>query len=267
MFGMQMGRMGQTGQVGGFSWTRLIASMYQNGEQGAWYDPSDMSTLFQDSAGTVPVTAVEQPVGRILDKSGRGNHATQATTTKRPVLKIDAGGCYYLSFDGVDDALQTSNIDFTGTDKMTVWAGVTYTNTSVYIITELSNSPSTNPGSFYLAANDGPNLVGAATYGTGPASLKRVTLVPGTPAFISATYDLATPGTGLRVNTSSIGPTPIVGTTRASFHSGPLFIGARGGANYFFNGRLYSLIVRGAQSSLSQIEATEAYIKQKMRLP
>ena len=61
------------------------ALLFAASEPGAWYDPSDMSTLFQDSAGTVPVTAVEQPVGRILDKSGRGNHATQATTTKRPV--------------------------------------------------------------------------------------------------------------------------------------------------------------------------------------
>jgi hypothetical protein len=59
--------------------------LFEKGEQGVWYDPSDMSTMFQDIAGTVPVAAVEQPVGRILDKSGRGNHATQATTTKRPI--------------------------------------------------------------------------------------------------------------------------------------------------------------------------------------
>ena len=43
--------------------------------QGVWYDPSDNTTLFQDAAATIPVTAVEQPVGRILDKSGKGNHA------------------------------------------------------------------------------------------------------------------------------------------------------------------------------------------------
>lgn len=62
------------------------ASLFAQGEPGVWYDPSDFSTMFQDSAGTVPVTAVEQPVGRILDKSGRGNHATQVTATSRPVL-------------------------------------------------------------------------------------------------------------------------------------------------------------------------------------
>jgi hypothetical protein len=43
------------------------ASLFRNSEQGVWYDPSDFSTLFQDSAGTTPVTAVEQPVGKILD--------------------------------------------------------------------------------------------------------------------------------------------------------------------------------------------------------
>lgn len=62
------------------------ASLFAAGEPGVWYDPSDMSTLFQDAAGTTPVTAVEQPVGLMLDKSGRGNNASQATTTARPLL-------------------------------------------------------------------------------------------------------------------------------------------------------------------------------------
>lgn len=63
------------------------ASLFAQGEQGVWYDPSDLSTLFQDSAGTVPVTAVGQPVGLMLDKSGRGNHASQPTATCRPILR------------------------------------------------------------------------------------------------------------------------------------------------------------------------------------
>ena len=45
------------------------ASWFTQGEQGAWYDPSDLTTLFQNYAGTTPVTAVEQPVGLMLDKS------------------------------------------------------------------------------------------------------------------------------------------------------------------------------------------------------
>lgn len=61
--------------------------LFVSGAQGAWYDPSDFSTLFQDSAGSTPVTAVEQPVGLMLDRSGRGNHALQATSASRPVLR------------------------------------------------------------------------------------------------------------------------------------------------------------------------------------
>lgn len=45
------------------------ASLFANGEVGVWYDPSDLTTLFQDSAGTTPVTAAGQQVGLVLDKS------------------------------------------------------------------------------------------------------------------------------------------------------------------------------------------------------
>jgi len=64
-------------------------ALFANGEIGAWYDPSDLTTLFQDSAGTTPVTAPNQTVGKMLDKSGRGNHATQATSTQRPIYGIN----------------------------------------------------------------------------------------------------------------------------------------------------------------------------------
>ncbi|KUP93875.1 hypothetical protein [Tritonibacter horizontis] len=40
----------------------------------ALFDPSDLSTLYQDAAGVVPVTADGDPVRRVLDKSGNGNH-------------------------------------------------------------------------------------------------------------------------------------------------------------------------------------------------
>lgn len=88
-----------------------IKALFANNEQGAWYDPSDFDTMFQDSTGTTPVTAVGQSVGLILDKSGRGNHASQATSAARPALQQDAGGKYYLNFDGVDDFLGSGTTD------------------------------------------------------------------------------------------------------------------------------------------------------------
>ena len=48
-----------------------MKKLFANGEQGFFYDPNDLSTMFQDAAGTVPVTGVGQPVGLMLDK-GKG---------------------------------------------------------------------------------------------------------------------------------------------------------------------------------------------------
>ena len=67
------------------------AEFFTAGEQGAVYEPMDLNTLFQDSAGTTPAYmpgqgSVDPPVGKMLDKSGRGNHAIQATAASRLVL-------------------------------------------------------------------------------------------------------------------------------------------------------------------------------------
>jgi hypothetical protein len=43
----------------------------------------------------------------------------------------------------------------------------------------------------------------------------------------------------------------------------PLFIGSRNNASLWFNGRLTSLIVRGAASSASEIAATESWVNGK----
>jgi hypothetical protein len=92
----------------GALWTP--AKLFAGGEAGAWYDPSDLSTVWQDSARTTP-GAVDSPVGAIDDKSGNGNHMTQATANARPILR-QSGSLYYLERDGSNDELFTG-ADFT----------------------------------------------------------------------------------------------------------------------------------------------------------
>ncbi len=48
---------------------KLITKLFANSEQGFFYDPNDLSTMYQNAIGVIPVTAVGQPVGLILDKS------------------------------------------------------------------------------------------------------------------------------------------------------------------------------------------------------
>ena len=45
------------------------ATLFTLSEPGVWYDPSDLTTLFQDTAGTTPVTTPGQTVALALDKS------------------------------------------------------------------------------------------------------------------------------------------------------------------------------------------------------
>jgi hypothetical protein len=74
-----------------------------------WYDPSDISTLWQDSARTTSVTTDADPVGALDDKSGNGRHATQATSGKRPTYKTSQfGSLSALDLDGTDDFLDAT---------------------------------------------------------------------------------------------------------------------------------------------------------------
>lgn len=57
------------GNILQLTYGQLVKSLFANGEQGFYYDPNDLSTMYQDAAGTIPVTGVGQPVGLMLDKS------------------------------------------------------------------------------------------------------------------------------------------------------------------------------------------------------
>lgn len=85
---------------------------------GALYAPSVLSSLYQDAAGTLPVTAPGQPVGLMLDLSGNGHHVSQTTTTARPLYQIIDGFPCVVG-DGVDDFLRTPVQIPAGPDRST----------------------------------------------------------------------------------------------------------------------------------------------------
>ena len=88
----------------------LITSLFSAGEQGAFYIPRPVvngtQALFQDDAGTDPVTADGDPVGRMLDQSGNGNHATQSVSGSRPVYRTD-GTLHWLQGNGSNQYLES----------------------------------------------------------------------------------------------------------------------------------------------------------------
>ena len=64
MFGLGVNRLGASRSLLGDA----IANLFSNGEQGVWYDPSDLTTMLQDDTSAAPAV-IGQPVGTILDKS------------------------------------------------------------------------------------------------------------------------------------------------------------------------------------------------------
>jgi len=86
----------------------LITSLFGAGEQGAFYIPrpivNGVQSLFQDSAGTVPVTADGDPGGLMVDQSPNNKNASQSVSAERPVYTL-ANGLDFLLFDAVSDRL------------------------------------------------------------------------------------------------------------------------------------------------------------------
>lgn len=246
---------------GGFNPLSLFAA----GEHGVWYDPSDLSTLFQDVAGTIPVTAAGQPVGLMRDKSGRGNHASQATATSRPVLQT-SGGLWYLAFDGVDDwMVRAGNVDFSATDKMSIWAGqARLSDVNNALLVEFSSNNNNFNGTFAIAALNNPEAKAyeSASRGTTKTICMSKRLPAPHTAVICATSDIAAPKATLRVNgVESATSTATQGT--GNYGSYPLYIGGRGGTTFPLNGNLYGLIVRGVKSTDAEIAQTEAWMNNK----
>ena len=246
------------------NFTQQIQKLFANGEQGFFYDPDDLSTMFQDAAGTVPVTAAGQPVGLIRDKSGRNNHAYQTASASRPLLQRNATtGAYYLAFDGVDDFLQTNSIDFTATDRISVFAGlVKNTIGTIGSIFEFSVSPISNFGTFGAYTDISPTIRGYSIYSRGTITSIIIAQSASMKASLKLIADISQKLLIGMLNGVTAGSEQNQGT--GNYGNYPLYIGRRGGSSLPFNGHLYSLIGIGRLTSDSETIALEKVIDKRV---
>jgi hypothetical protein len=255
--------------------TFLPKDLFISGEKGVWYDPSDITTLFQDVAGNIPVTASGQTVALMKDKSGNNAHATQSTAGSRPTFTIYPGTTYgYLNFDGTNDFMVTSAINFTGTATMTATTGVQVDTgaTGSRIVFELGTDTSVNNGAFYITA---PSVSSDHSFG-----LRGTSAITGYVANVDPSDDILTAQLNIGAATKELELIPrLNGVTKSgasitwsgaanagtgNFGNYALYIGARGGTSLFFKGKFYGIVVRGATSTVSQVTDTETWVSSKL---
>lgn len=224
-------------------------------------------------ASTLPVY---QRIDADWPSTIHGNHATQTTTASRPLLQQE-NGKHYLSFDGVDDFLVTPSIDFTGTDKMTVFsADVSQWDDATRGIFGLSSGAFQFNGTFWLTSFDGAysaksvaylrgglnGLRGAAFYTPDQRTLGLRRLIRSVRFDISKTTLAEEVSVRLNGVSQVVNPALDPSAGDGNFGNWPLYIG-RIGSGCPFNGRLYQLVVRGAQTDNAHLINTERYLAYK----
>jgi len=197
--------------------------------------------------------------------SSRTNYQ-RVGTTAFDITEQGAPTTHYLQFDGIDDWLSTSAIDFSGTDKVTVFAGVRkLSDAAVGMLCELSVGSGT--GRFHVTA---PQAASGNSFAflSGGDTFKNPTLT-GFASPVSAVLTCLGNIDGPLARISANGGTPsATGETQGTGNYGnhQFFIGRRAGTSFPFNGQLHALIARGVLSSTAEIRQAEKLIAKKTSL-
>jgi len=242
------------------------ASLFLAGEKGVWFDPSDLSTMFQDSTGTIPVTADGQSVGLIRDKSGNSNHASQTNAVKRPIYKA-SGGLHWLQFDGVDDALSTGNINLTTTNQITGFVGCnrTLNSGSNSIYNFMGDTETVGRSANLSLPLESPGNMGISCRGTTTSGWMYPNILAKN--VFSAQHNLG----GVDFETSNVlrvnGAYPTLGDPRSmpttgggTFGNGPLTLGNVPGISFYFGGHIFSIILIDRLGTMQEITSTEQFL-------
>jgi hypothetical protein len=247
------------GQSGGNGFSP--ASLFANGEQGAWFAPSP-TTCFTDTARTIPA-AVGDLVAGMTDLSGRGHHAAQSTSGNRPTLR-QSGALFYL--DGANCILATNSIDMSASDALTIWLGIEkLSDAAAGVVLELSTNTSSgaNQGSFYVAAPEDTGASGNFSFKSrgsiDPTPAKTGTVLSPAKRVLTAIGRISTDTQIIRLNGVQAGTSSSDQGT-GNYGSYQLFIGARSGPNIPFNGRFFGGIVRSGAAVDPLLGQTEIYM-------
>lgn len=204
-------------------------------------------------------------IDNVSVKEVQGNHASQSTSSSRPIYQV-VNGKACLDFDGVDDFLVTPSIT-PNADKVQVYTGVRKLSDSADGAVISFGNPSGTSGSIELNA---PGSTTSSKYqftarGTSPTTSFTTSSLYNSPVtnVVTSFSDISGDTNVLRINASQVSQiTSDLGA--GSFTSNPLYIGRKLGSTLPFRGLLFSLLVRfGANLSTNLTGSTESWVNQK----
>lgn len=260
------------------------ADLFTGGIDGVWFDPSDFTTMFQDEAGTVPVTGTGQNVRKILDKSGNGHDMTTGGfSTRIPVLQQDGNGKYYLDY--FNDRLASAVATFPNTTKLTLWLGYGKqlstafgrTNNIIrfdgqgsgsgvldYVYIRSIDSETAANCNYSTGVVDGAsNLAFASTAGGIYVNTTDVVTATLDMTLASNPVDIRVDGQNARANSSGSTAAPLQNMDLGGSAIYRIGQSESGLSSNTLQGKVYGAIMRCAATSLSDIECIEEYMAEK----
>jgi hypothetical protein len=229
-----------------------------------WYDPSDIDTLAQDQAGTVPVTAVGQAVGRMRDKSG---HGMDLVAFVAPVLRQDAGGNYYLEGDGVATGMQTERaLDLTNTNQLVTMAAATSSDVGTGIICESNPAWVGYQGTYALYVGDAYPACAAngdAPFDNGLIGASPTVITDQSKHVYTASHTITGNRSALRVDGVEGAP-GLADKGQGPFSAVKMDFMTRDGSGLWLDGGIYQFVLLDYIPADSVIQGLEKWCARKM---
>ena len=243
-------------QVSTAGLSQTLKNLFTASEKGLAYNFQDISTMWQDTAGTIPVTAVDQLVARVDDLSGNNNHIIQTDVSKRPQLKQDVEGSY-LWFDGTKFMYSANTVDFNDLINFSTLCRFTKEENITGCILESSVSINSNTGTFSIF-QEGNNISlnnAGSGYNSAQVALDNDSL------FVGAIKVLENPKVKMmRVNGIEKTRTGIFNQSTWGLLNHKIYVGARGGTSLFLKSKVRSIAFVGRELTSSEINDIESFL-------